>query len=175
MKKLGIILLLATITFFACDKVDELLTFEIEHSTDFTVQASVVPFDPPANMPTPDVTTNAEQKFENNNTSKDKVKDIKLNEVKLDVTDPADKTFSFLKEVYVYISTNSNDEMLVASKTDIPQNAKLVELETTDESLDKYVKSDSYNVRTEVVTREVVSQDVTVEIDMTFQVTADPL
>ncbi len=175
MKESLILLLLAVGFNAACDKMDKLLTFDIRHSTTVTVQGSIVPFDPPANMPTPDVTTNAEQKFANNDTRKDKVKDIKLKEVELDILDPPGKTFAFLKEIYVYISTNSANEIMIAWKTDIPDNVKTLQLETTGESLDKYVKSEEYSVRTEVVTREVISQDVEIDMDLTFRVTADPV
>ncbi len=175
MKKIMILFLISLPLLFSCDKVDEALTFDIEHSTTVTVQGSVIPFDPPAGMPTPDVTTNSEQKFENNNTSKDKVKDIILKEAELEIQDPPSTTFSFLKEIYVYISTNSVNEIRVAWKTDIPKDVQTINLETTSESLDAYVKSDEYSVRTEVVTREVISQDVEIDMDLIFQVTADPL
>lgn len=174
-KKLLIIFSIGIITILSCDKAKDLLKFEIEHSSSFEIQSSFTPFDPPFAVPTPDVTTNAEQKFENNNTNASLVKDIKLKSLDLDISDPADKTFSFLKEVYIYISTDSTDEILVASKTDIPKDAKEISLETTDKSLDKYVKSESYNLSTEIVTREVISKDITVDLDLVFQVTADPI
>ena len=175
MKKSGILLLTMLFVLGSCDKVDELLTFEIDHSTQVTIENDVTPFDPPVSMPTPDITTNSEQSFENNNTNKDKVKDIKLKDMVLSIQDPPDETFSFLEEVYVYMSTNSSNEIQVASSTDIPEDAQSISLETTGKELDKYVKSDKYNVRTEVVTDEVITDDVTVDIDLTFVVTADPL
>lgn len=175
MKKLYIIFALGLLTVFGCDKADELLTFEIKHSSSVTVENNVVPFDPPMSMPTPPVTTNSEQKFSSNNTSKDKVKDIKLKELTLTITDPPSKTFSFLKEIYIYISTNSNNEMQIASKTDIPKDAQSIELKTTDKNLDEYVKAEEFDLRTEVVTRELISDDVTIDMDMVFEVTADPL
>ncbi|MCF8219266.1 MAG: hypothetical protein K9I29_03605 [Bacteroidales bacterium] len=175
MKKIGILLLLVMFFIGSCDKIDELLTFEINHSTEVTIENNITPFDPPVSMPTPDITTNSEQSFENNNTSKDKVKDIKLKELDLSIQDPPDEDFSFLKEIYVYMSTDSTDEIQVASRTDIPEDAQSISLETTDQDLDKYVKADKYNVRTEVVTREVISSDMILDVDFTFVVTADPL
>lgn len=167
-------LALLFITALSCDKVDELLTFELNHSTEVTVKGSVVPFEPPTNMPTPDITTNAEQSFENNNTRKDLIKDIKLKSLDISVQAPPEKTLSFLKEIYIYISTDSHGELLIAENTDIPKDVKSVSLETTEESLDKYVKSEAYNLRTQVVTREVITDDVILDVDLTFLVTAAP-
>lgn len=158
---------------FGCDKTEELLTFEIKHSTSITVGNNIVPFDPPTAVPTPDITTNSEQTFSNNNTRKDKVKDIKLKELELSIVDPPSQTFSFLKEIYIYISINPDNEVMIASRTNIPEDAQSISPETTGKNLDKYVKAQEYSVRTEVVTREVITDDVT--IDMIFEVTADPL
>ncbi|MCF8331999.1 MAG: hypothetical protein K9H84_06070 [Bacteroidales bacterium] len=174
-KKLLILFSIGIITILSCDKANDLLKFDIEHSTSFEIQSSITPFDPPFPVPTPDITTNSEQKFENNNTKASLVKDVKLKELELDISDPPEKTFSFLKEVYIYISTDSTDEIMAASKTNIPKDAQQISLETTDKSLDKYLKSKTYNLRTEVVTREVLNQDITVDADLVFQVTADPL
>ncbi len=167
-------LALLFITASSCDTVDEWFTFEINHSTEIKVESNVIPFDPPANMPTPDITTNAEQSFENNNTRKHLIKDIKLKSLKVSVQEPPDKTLSFLKEIYVYISTDTYEELLIAESTDIPKDAKSISLKTTDKSLDKYVKSEKYNLRTQIVTREVITSDVTLDVDLTFLVTADP-
>jgi len=166
------IFLIGTIFTFSCKK---LLTFDISDSTTTTVNGNVLPFQPPFDVPTPDVTTNSENEFAQNNTNVDLVKEIILKNLKLTITSPSDKTFSFLKSIEIYISADGEDETKLAWKDDIDSNAKSIDLETTTAALDKYVKKDKYKLSTKVVTKETVNEDVDIKIDFTFQVTADPL
>ena len=129
----------------------------------------------PFEIPTPDITTNSEQELNNNNTKANLVKDVSLEELKLTIVSPSGKTFSFLKSVEIYISTNDDDEVLLADKNDIQSNAESIDLSTTDNKLDKYIKAESYKLRTKVVTRETLTQDIRIKINMKFKVTADPL
>src|SRR4051812_10079822 len=115
------------LSLFGCSKVDELLTFFISDQTSFRIESSS-PLDLPFEIATPDVTTNSSQKFQNNNTSASKVKDVKLEEMRLTVTNPAGKNFNFLKSCKVYISTTQNNEILLASAENIPMNVTTVTL-----------------------------------------------
>jgi hypothetical protein len=166
--------LILAFSLFRCSKVDELLTFSISDQTSFRVESSS-PLNLPLEIATPDVTTNSSQKFQNNNTNASKVKDIKLDEIRLTVTNPSGKTFNFLKSCKVYISTTQSNEILLASSENIPMDITTVTLTPTQEKLDTYVKASSYKLRTSIVTRETLSQAVDVQVDLKFKVTADPL
>jgi hypothetical protein len=158
----------------ACNKIDDLLTFSIRHQVDLTVE-STSPLNLPLQIPTPDVTTNSSQEFQKNNTRADLVKDIKLDELKLTIKNPATQTFSFLKSIHIYISTGQNDEIELAFKDNISATDKTISLTTTKEKLDKYLKASSYKLRTSIVTRESITQDVDVLTDLKFKVTAEAL
>lgn len=138
-----------------------------------------IPSNSPLNLPfemaTPDVATNSSQTFANNNTEASLVKDVKLQELKLTITSPAGKTFNFLKSIQVYISTNANNEILLASLEDVPANVSTISLTPTQQKLDAYAKASSYNLRTAIVTRETVTQTVEMDADLKFRVTAAPL
>jgi hypothetical protein len=56
------------------------------------------------------------------------VKDVKLSELKLTITDLADKTFCFLKSIHLYISTDANDEIELAYLYDINSTANTLNL-----------------------------------------------
>lgn len=157
----------------SCSEIDKLLTFTISNQTTFKVESGL-PFNSPFEVPTPDVTTNSTSEFKNNNTKVDLVKDVKLQELKLTITSPTDKTFSFLKSVHMYISTNADDETELAYQNDINSTANNINLTCTTQKLDKYIKASSYKIRTTVTIRETVTQDITVKADMKFKVTADP-
>ncbi len=166
------VFLIATLFMFSCDK---LLTFDISDNTNITIDANPFPFESPVEIPTPDVTTNSESEFAQNDTKVDLVKEIILKRLALTITSPSDKTFSFLKSIEIYISADGEDETKLAWNNDVQSDAKSIELETTSEALDRYVKKDSYKLRTTVTTRETLTQSVDIKIDFTFQVTADPL
>ncbi len=164
--------LIASVLFtLSCKK---LLTFDISDSTTTTIDANPFPISSPIEIPTPDVTTNSESEFAQNDTKVELVKEIILKRLALTITSPSDKTFSFLKSIEIYISADGEDETKLAWNNDVQSTAKSIELETTKEALDKYVKKDKYKLRTTVTTRETLTQSVDIKIDFTFQVTADP-
>jgi hypothetical protein len=158
---------------FSCSVVDNLLTFSIDQQTSFTIPAGV-----PANstlpFTTPDISTNSSTVFENNNTKTELVKDVKLKELKLTITNPATQSFSFLKSVHLYISTTSSDEIELAYLDNINSTSTTLNLTCTAEKLDKYVKAPSFKIRVSGVSKEATTQAISVQADMKFQVTADP-
>jgi hypothetical protein len=170
----AVLLLLAT---FSCKEVDKLLTFYIEDEQSITVPAqttngfplgALIPLSPVA------VNTNSETEFENNDTRTDLVKNVKLDKLTLTLTDP-NQNFDFLKDVEIFISTDSNDELKVAYLYDIPTGKNQLELIPTGENLDKYVKASSYKIRTAARLRKAITNDVVIRAGMRFKVTADPL
>lgn len=168
------ICLLTSLLFTSCDVLDNLLTFDISDETTFSVNSGL-PVNSPFEVPTPDVTTNSTTEFKNNNTKADLVKDVKLRELKLSITNPTDKTFSFLKEIHIYIATNDTDEIELAYLTNINSTANTLGLTCTSAKLDKYIKASSYKLRTQVTTKETLTQKIDLKAIMRFRVTANPL
>src|SRR5262245_41371792 len=100
------ILAILSIAVTSCGEIDKLLTFNISEESSFTVNSGL-PISSPFEIPTPDVTTNSSADFENNNTKASLVKDVRLKELKLTITDPENQNFDFLKSVHLYISTDN--------------------------------------------------------------------
>jgi len=159
---------------YSCDKIDELLTFTISNKTEIVIETSI-PIALPFEIPTPDITTGSEEQMSNNNSSTDLIKDVLLTSFNMKIKDPSDKTFSFLKSIHIYISTNSSDEIELAYKENIDSGTNSINLITTTAKLDKYIKADKYKLRTKVITKETVTQDITIEINMEYKITADLL
>ena len=156
----------------SCSVVDNLLTFTIDNQASVTIPAGF-----PVNTPidfSAETSSNSSTVFENNNTNADKVKDVRLKELKVTITDPTDKSFSFLKSIHMYISTNDSDEIELAFLDNINSTSNTISLTPTNEKLDKYVKAASFRLRVKAVTKETVTENITVKADMKFQVTADP-
>ena len=157
----------------SCDAVDNLLTFTISNETSIQIK-STSPINLPSEIITPDVTTNSSAEFENNKTKASLVKDVKLKSLKLMITNPTDKTFTFLKSVHLYISTTDSDEIELAHQDNINASTNSIDLICTDARLDQYIKADKYKIRTKVTLKETLTKDVTVKAEMKFRVTADP-
>lgn len=157
---------------FSC-KEGKLFTFYITDQTNITIENTLLNL--PFNIPTPDITTNSESEFEQNDTKIDLVKEIVIKELNLTITAPTDETFSFLKSIHLYISTNDTDEIELAWKDDIENDAQSIQLNLTEDILDRYVKSSKYIIRTEAVTKETLFNDVDIQVDMQFRVTANIL
>ena len=159
--------------FFSCSVVDNLLTFTIDNQTSITIPTGF-PVNTPFDLVTPEINSNSSSVFENNNTRADLVKDVKLKELKLTITNPANKTFTFLKSVHMYISTDANDEIELAYLDNINSTSNTLNLTCTTAKLDKYVKAPSFKLRVSALTKETITQDISIKADMKFQVTADP-
>jgi hypothetical protein len=166
-------LFLAVLTvFFACKKIEQWLTFYVSNETSVTIPATT-PVNLPVNISTPDVTSNSAQQFKNNNSNINLVKDIRLNNLSMSITNPANQTFSFLKSIHLYISTDSTNEIELAYLDSIPPTASSISLLTTQLALDSYVKASTYKLRTQAVCRQVLTQNTTVDIKLKFKVTAN--
>ena len=150
------------------------VNFGINHQATFRVDSGS-PLNLPFEVGTPDVTTNSSQQFENNNTAANLIKEIKLEELKLTITSPSSKTFSFLKNIHIYISTNSSDEIELAGMDNISSSAQTITLTPTTQDLSKYVKASSYKLRTTVVTKETLTQPIDIRSDIKFKVRAGVL
>ncbi|MDO1447844.1 hypothetical protein Q0590_16350 [Rhodocytophaga aerolata] len=169
----SLICLVGSVSWVACKKVENLLTFRIKNEVSFMIP-SAIGINTPYSFPTPDVPTNASQSFSNNNTNVNKVKDIKLETLNLTITSPSNATFKPVKSINIYIVSEGLPKKLIAYKNDIPTTVgNQLTLETTRENLDSYVKKESYSLATETVLREAVFQDTEIHAQMSFLVSAD--
>lgn len=171
--KLIALTLLLSLFLTSCDAVDNLLSFTISNETSIQIKSTS-----PVNLPTevimPDVTTNSSAEFKNNKTQANLVKDVKLKSLKLSITNPEGKNFTFLKSVHLYISTNDSNEIELAYQDNINSTSSTIDLISTDAKLDQYIKADKYKIRTQVTLKETLTKDVTIKAEMKFRVTADP-
>jgi len=171
MKK--ILLLISTVLIFSqCKKLDEFTQFTVVYHSEATIPATVN-IDVPVNIPLPAVTTNSEETFENNNTHKDLIEEIRLEELQLKITDPVDGDFSFLSDIEIYMSTDDLPEIKIAWLYNIPDSVgNELNLETTDQDLQEYLKADAFNLRLKVTTDQLITQDYTVDVKTVFFVNA---
>ena len=161
-------------TFFnSCEKIDEWTQFTMEYNQETTIEAS---FNVPIlagllEIPTPDITTNSESTFASENTRKDLVEEAKLTELTLTLLSPNGGDFSFLESVKVYISASGLEEILVASKINVPASAT-ISLTCEGHNLEAYIKKDEITLRVETVTDEILTEDYGIKIHSEFYIDA---
>jgi hypothetical protein len=173
MKHLRLLLPLLLLFFVSCEKINDLLTFEITSSDTIKIPASGL-INTPIVAPVP-VPVNSQQTFENNNTKAELVRDVRLVKLTLTIVDPAAENFNFLNNIKIYIGTSGDDKVLLASLDKVPTGVSTIELVSGNGQLDKYLKAPSYTLYTEVGLRANVARELTVQADSRFKVTADPL
>lgn len=175
MKKGITVLFVLAVLWAGCEKIEDLLTFQFSETVNFTVPSSIT-INAPVTIQTPPQPSSSTTEFEQNNTNADKVRDIQLTGLTLNITSPANRTFSFLNSIELYITSDGLPDLLIASRTDIPNNiGQSLVVPTNNAALDEYVKDGVYGIRTDVETDETFFEDVDIEADLSFEVTADPL
>ncbi|WP_299781625.1 hypothetical protein [uncultured Formosa sp.] len=156
----------------SCSTLDDFTKFEISYKESVTIPATT-PIDLPFTISTPEISTNSESTFEVNDTSKDLIEDIKLTEFKLTLINPNDEDFSFLETIEIYIAADGlEDTKLAWNSTPIENNTNVMYLETSDEDLKDYIFEDSFYLKIETGTDEVLTEDYDIDIKTIFYVDA---
>ncbi len=151
---------------------DELRTFSMDYAVDFTIPSSTV-LNLPLNLPSPPVTTNSEQRFQDEGVESAWIESIRLTDITITITAPQGEDFSFLQSVAIYITSPGQAEVLLAQRTDVPENAgNVLVLDATGEDLYPYISTDDFTLRTSVTTDESLLQDVDFRADLEVQVKA---
>jgi len=173
MNRLSLTVLLIALLFSqSCKEIDKLTQFSISNDSEATIPATLG-INLPIDIWTPDIPTNSESEFESNNTAKNLIEHITLKSLKIEITSPQSATFDFLKNIEIYISAEGLDEKKIAWLDDIPKTGlKSIDLETSNDDLQEYIKKDKYRLRTKTVTRELISQDTDIKIHSVFWVDA---
>jgi len=175
MKKLTLLISIIMLTYGSCKEIDKLTHFNMDYSSEITIEPTFI-IDLPINIWTPDIPTNSETTFENNDTRTDLIEKIILTHLNMTITSPSTQSFNFLKTIEVYIDAEGLDEKKMAWLVEIPKTGlKTITLEITDDDLKDYIKKDEYKLRTHTVTRELISTSTDIEIKSSFFVDANIL
>ncbi|PYE83344.1 hypothetical protein DFQ11_101777 [Winogradskyella epiphytica] len=172
MKNNLLLLCLSFVMLSNCDVIDELTHFDIDLQTNYSVPATTL-IDTPFNFNTPEVTTESESTFENNDTNSNLIESIKLKRIKLTIDSPTEGNFNFLREMHVYIKADNVEEVEIANIYDLQNtNSNNLELDVLGEELEAYIKKDSYQLRIKTITDETLNQTHDITIDTKFRVDA---
>ena len=165
-------LIVASLFITACGPI----TFSTSLKGDATIQGSVVGqllsnFPQAASFANVDFSQN--QDFKNNNTSRDKVKSMKVTALTLKITSPNSQDFSFLDSLQFDVKA-AGKQQKIASKTGIAAlglaapNPTLT-LDLVDTDLGEYVRASDFSIVTSGNGRQP-AQDTKLEINVEFLV-----
>lgn len=173
MKQKTLILLCFLLLNAACKKIRKLTYFNYSQSVEFTIPSVNAPGQ--IAIPTPPTKSNAQTSFQNNGTETKYVQEVKLNSMTLSTEKPAGQNFNFLNSIHIFISAPGQNDTLLAYRDSVPLGVTQFPLQTTGTLLDPYVEADTYTIRVETVTDEVLTYDVKIKADMVFRVRANVL
>jgi len=157
---------------YSCKKVDKLTQFNMNYDTSVIIPSSTG-VDLPIDFTTPEKETNSESTFELNNTRKDLIESIILTKLDLSVTLPEGHDFSFLNAIRIFLSAEDISESEIAWIYDIPSEpGPYLVLNTTDRDLSEYIIADSFKLRVNVRTDELMTQDYEIKVGTAFFVDA---
>ncbi|WP_150451431.1 hypothetical protein [Arenibacter lacus] len=155
-----------------CDKLDELTKFEMDYKQRVVIPASAG-MDLPFDVFTPKTETNSSSEFAVNDTRKDLIEEIVLRKLTLSIVSPEGEDFSFLESITVYMSAEDLPEIKIAWNDEVSATVGgVLELEVSDDDLKEYIKKDSYSLRVNTVTDELLKSDHEIEIASIFFVDA---
>lgn len=156
----------------ACKKLDQSISFNMRFNHSVVIPSSTG-VNLPLNVFTPDVESNSESTFEVNNTRKNLIDRISLEEMNLSLVSPSNADFSFLESIEIFIQAEGLDEERVAWLDEIPANAgNTISLNTTGVDVQAYIKKDEFSLRVNTVTDELITSDHQIDVASRFLVEA---
>lgn len=145
--------------FMQCKRLSEFTKFDIEYD-ETVVIPSTIGINLPFNVFTPPINTENQSEFEVNDTRKDLIEEITLTTLELSITSPENGDFRFLRSIEIYLAADSLDEILVAWNNDVPSDiGQFLELETSTDDLQEYIKKDAFNLRVKTKTDQIIESD----------------
>ena len=167
-----LVLLLATFS-NSCKKIDDLTHFKMvfdEPIRDVRILPLFVGQILPIEMTT---ATYSESEFHKNDTAKDLVEGIILEQGSLSIEETSSTDFSFLKSIKFYMQTEGKEDLLIAYRTNIPSDiGQVLDLEVIDQDLSSYLKEDELNLKVEIFAIEEVLEPFDLIMHLEFEVDA---
>ena len=172
MNRLIIVLTFVLFVNISCDSLNKFTKFTLAYTTEVTVLASTG-ISLPIDLITPDMETNSESEFTLNNTNAELVEEILLQSLEIELTEPQNGDFSFLKSATVYMNATGLPEIEIADINNIPDNVgNTLLFDVSDKNLKDYLSQEKFSLRVQTITDELLTQNHTFQVNATFFVNA---
>lgn len=135
-----LLLPLAALT-FSC-KEDKPVEFDIDYSTSLPVPAASYTANVPVEFNTPEIPTDAGNKFSAAKTSQNLIKEIKMTRFNI-----SGNNLEKLKNIHIYLKTSGLGDVLIAQKDSIPPGTTSVAADLQDVNIKEYIFKDKIQFR----------------------------
>jgi len=162
-----IFIITATLAVTGCATVQSIIKSTFPYTATIIIPASTKSNTP---ISATSSATSIDEVFGNQN-GNNYVKEVRIASAKMVATNPSNKSLGMFKSVKVFISGGAdNDEVMVASRTDVQENigSELVLDIDNSRFVDDYIKGSSLRVRLEYVLRNNTTMDVSVRTSLSF-------
>lgn len=119
--------------------------------------------------------TQSKEHLKNNNTSSDLLQEAILKELTLSMVKPEAQNFDLADSIWVYLSSTSRTEMMVAHKFAIPKNTRTIKLDMESFNAKDYFLDDSIFLKVEARVYNTLDSNTVMNISGVVGATANPL
>jgi hypothetical protein len=169
-----------------CNKIKQLANINADIPYNVQVNVPLVAQDTPGTVlpsgglslpfPTVSFATNSQQYLSQYGTAANMVLNVYLKTLALQITSPASQNFDYLDSVQLYISANSQPEMLAAWAYNIPKGQSTLNFTTnTEVNLKNYFIQDTIYFRLQAHINSVPATGTELNIASVFHLLANPL
>ena len=170
MQKIFLFVGVVCVTFSSCkkDEIPEIIPYEqtrfvINEPIKFEI-SSLIGLNLPFQIPFADISLDFLTTSQNTNPHIGLIRDIKLRDFILRITSPQNQTFNFLKDIEVYISSDVLPEIKLAQHYNVANSiGSVLHLVPEGGALDGYLKSESFDLRLELVVDHILDQDLVID------------
>jgi hypothetical protein len=171
MKKSLLLVICVCLLFFSCKKVVEniISNIDIPYETKEIVLPASLFIPPPGSTEL----KGYKDEIQERDSRIANFQEARLKSIKVQLVSPDNLNLGIIKEVNVYLLTDSTNgnlpRKLVAQKANVPaETGKELDLDVINDNVINYLEKQKYTVRTEVVLRQVITQDVTIKNKLVF-------
>lgn len=170
MKKiLGVSIILSLVVLNLSCKKDKITEFDIDYTSTLTIPSTSITVNVPADFNSPEIPTDSKDKFTSEKTVQNLVDEIKLTKFDLSV---ANGNLNFLKSLSIYLKTSGLGDVLIASKTSIPQGVSALAMDLENVNIKEYIFKDKIQFRVTVTIQTGLAATQQLKMDQTVHVKA---
>jgi len=170
MRKIFLFVGVVCVTFSSCkkDEIPETIPYEqtlfvIHEPINFEI-SSLIGLNLPFQIPFADISLDLSSTEENTNPHIGLIRNITLRNFILRITSPQGQTFNFLKDIEVYISADGLSEIPLAHHYNVDNSiGSVLHLVTEGGVLDDYLKSESFDLRLNLVADQLIFTDLVID------------
>jgi hypothetical protein len=153
----------------AKDDINKATEFDMSYSTSLPIPSTSITATAPVDFTTPDISTQSSSRFVTEQTTQDLISEIKM--TKFLISNP-NGNLNYLKSLSIYLKTSGLGDVLVATKSNIPENVTSVNADLQDVNIKQYIFKDKIQFRVTVTITTGLGSDQKLNIDQTVHVKA---